>query len=194
MPLQRPGGAPGLSWARGSRRHGGSLREPLRPAGRAPLPGDGGYLWELRKDSPRAADQDPVFASQTGTPIDSASLHSRVLKPAAERAGVGWAGFHTLRHTAATTFFRAGWNAKQVQMVLGHHSPAFTLESYVHLLADGLPDPSFLDAMDTSGDAASAEGERGLESDAHAPSTRGRPLDLENGSPVRWGRQARGRR
>jgi hypothetical protein len=43
-------------------------------------------------------------------------------------------------------FFRAGWNAKQVQLVLGHHSPAFTLSTYVHLIPDDLPDASFLDS------------------------------------------------
>ena len=32
-------------------------------------------------------------------------------------------------------------------MWLGHHSPAFTLATYVHLLTDDLPDPSFLDAL-----------------------------------------------
>jgi hypothetical protein len=44
--------------------------------------------------------------------------------------------------------FREGWNAKQVQMWLGHHSPAFTLSTYVHLLPDDLPDPSFLDRLE----------------------------------------------
>jgi site-specific recombinase XerD len=39
--------------------------------------------------------------------------------------------------------FRAGWNAKQVQMMLGHHSPAFTLSAYVHLISDDLPEPDF---------------------------------------------------
>jgi hypothetical protein len=70
---------------------------------------------------------------------------SRVLKPAARRAGVPWAGFHTFRHTCATTLFRRGLNAKQVQVWLGHHSPAFTLATYVHFLADDLPDAAFLD-------------------------------------------------
>ena len=32
-------------------------------------------------------------------------------------------------------------------MWLGHHSPAFTLATYVHLLADDLPDPGFLDSL-----------------------------------------------
>jgi hypothetical protein len=74
-----------------------------------------------------------------------------VLKPAAVRAGLvddeggAWIGFHTLRHTCATRYFRAGANVKQVQAILGHHSPAFTLERYVHLLPDDLPDPAFLD-------------------------------------------------
>ena len=36
-------------------------------------------------------------------------------------------------------------------MWLGHHSPAFTLATYVHLVADDLPDPSFLDALTTLG-------------------------------------------
>jgi integrase len=86
-----------------------------------------------------------LFTSETGRMIDQSNLSSRVLKPAARRAGVPWCSFHTFRHTAASTFFRAGWNAKQVQLVLGHHSPAFTLSTYVHLIPDDLPDASFLD-------------------------------------------------
>jgi hypothetical protein len=49
--------------------------------------------------------------------------------------------------------FRHGLNAKQVQMWLGHHSPAFTLATYVHLLPDDLPDPRFLDELTNSGAA-----------------------------------------
>src|SRR6478609_7782623 len=66
--------------------------------------------------------------------------------PSNRRAGVPWAGFHTLRHTCATILFRRGLNAKQVQSWMGHHSPAFTLSVYVHLLADDLPDVSILDS------------------------------------------------
>jgi integrase len=70
-----------------------------------------------------------------------------VFKPAAHRAGVPWAGLHTLRHTCATVLFRHGLNAKQVQLWLGHHSPAFTLATYVHLSSDDLPNPTFLDTL-----------------------------------------------
>ena len=48
-------------------------------------------------------------------------------------------GFHTFRHTCATVLFNNGWNAKQVQLQLGHHSPEFTLKVYVECLAKDLP-------------------------------------------------------
>jgi integrase len=64
-----------------------------------------------------------------------------VLRPAAEEANAPWAGFHTFRHTCASMLFERGANAKQVQRWLGHHSPSFTLDTYVHLLDEGLPAP-----------------------------------------------------
>jgi integrase len=74
-------------------------------------------------------------------------LMSRILKKAGRKAGVPRVGFHSFRHTCATMLFRSGLNAKQVQVWLGHHSPAFTLGAYVHLLSDDLPDAGFLDAL-----------------------------------------------
>lgn len=85
-----------------------------------------------------------VFASLTGTVLDADNLRRRVLKPAARRAGVPWGGFHTFRHTCATTLFHRGVNPKQAQVWLGHHSPAFTLAVYTHLLSGDLPDVDLL--------------------------------------------------
>jgi integrase len=51
------------------------------------------------------------------------------------------AGFHTFRHTIASRMFAAGRNAVQVQHWLGHHSAAFTLARYVHLLDGDLGGP-----------------------------------------------------
>jgi integrase len=99
-------------------------------------------LWAARGS---ASDSEPVFLGRGGTPVDRTHLY-RVVQAAGERAGVPSAGLHTLRHTAATLAFRDGWNAKQVQRLLGHHSAAFTLDTYVHLLPDDLPEPVFLDA------------------------------------------------
>ena len=70
-----------------------------------------------------------------------------MLKPAAAAAGVPWASWHTLRHTCGSVLFRHGANAKQFQAWLGHHSPAFTVAVYVHLLDDDAPDASFFDAI-----------------------------------------------
>jgi hypothetical protein len=74
--------------------------------------------------------------------------------------------------------FRSGWNAKQVQVVLGHHSPAFTLATYVHLVPDDLPEPHFPGAL-TSGLARPA----GDEEESQATP----PAHLANTPPVRSG-------
>ena len=46
-----------------------------------------------------------------------------------------------LRHTVASRLFAEGRNVVQVQRWLGHHSPSFTLDTYVHLLEDNLGEP-----------------------------------------------------
>ena len=51
-----------------------------------------------------------------------------------------WPGFHTLSRTCASRLFRAGLDAKRVQVILGHHDPGFTLRTYVHLVPSDLPD------------------------------------------------------
>lgn len=96
-------------------------------------------------------EEDLVFPSASGKPFAPSNLAQLVFKPAAERAGVGWASFHTLRHSYATMLFRNGANAVQAQRLLGHHSPAFTLSVYVHLLPDDMPDVAYLDDVMTGG-------------------------------------------
>jgi integrase len=81
----------------------------------------------------RGAD-DLVFCSLTGTPLDPNNLRARVLKPVAQEAGAPWAGFHTFRHTYASLMLAGGANVLQLSRALGHHSPAFTLTVYTHLL------------------------------------------------------------
>jgi integrase len=82
-----------------------------------------------------------VFPGTAGRPYDPHHLTLRVLGPACSEAGVEWAGFHTFRHTIASRMFAAGRNAVQVQHWLGHHSAAFTLARYVHLLDGDLGGP-----------------------------------------------------
>jgi integrase len=153
----------------------GKLAPPKTSFGRRTLPLSLSLtqtLWKLKKG---AAETDFVFTNRTGNPLDTSNVFSRVLKPAAVEAGLGswelragrkiaqsWVGFHTFRHTCASVLFRQGWNAKQVQAFLGHHSPAFTLAVYVHLLPDDLPAPDFFDSM-FSAAATKEEGDRATE-------------------------------
>lgn len=116
-------------------------------------------LWNARKLRGGRADGELVFTDSEGGRVNASNLMSRVLKPAAVDAGIGerikrkdreplvksWVGFHTFRHTCATLLFvREKWNPKQVQTWLGHHSAAFTLDTYVHLLPAELPEPPML--------------------------------------------------
>ncbi|CAN5300806.1 hypothetical protein BH18ACT12_BH18ACT12_00790 [soil metagenome] len=80
-----------------------------------------------------------MIPSAAGTPIDAANLYRRVFVPTAKAAGVPWATFHTLRHTCATM-----------------HAASFTMDVYVHLLPDDLPEPTFLDGL-TAGAGTAAE-------------------------------------
>jgi integrase len=98
-------------------------------------------LRDHRKLSEWPGDTNPVFPTTTGTILAPNNLSRRVLKPAAEEAGAPWAGFHTFRHTCASMLFAEGRNAVQVQRWLGHHSPAFTLATYVHLLDGDIGEP-----------------------------------------------------
>jgi integrase len=82
-----------------------------------------------------------LFQSRAGTGLDPRNLDDRVLGPACAEAGVEWAGFHTFRHTVASRLFAAGRNVVAVQRWLGHHSPSFTLDTYVHLLDGDLGEP-----------------------------------------------------
>ncbi len=94
-----------------------------------------------------------MFPSAAGTPLRSENVRRRVLQPVAEEVGAPWAGFHTFRHTCASMLFARGKNAKQVQKWLGHHSPSFTIDTYVHLLGDDLGEPLSLgvNKVQTSG-------------------------------------------
>ena len=103
-------------------------------------------LADARASSDFDRDTDPVFATPRGTPLDVSNLRVRVLRPAAERAGLAPLGFHVFRHTCASLLFDAGRNIKQIQEWLGHHDPGFTLSTYVHLIDHGLGDADFLDS------------------------------------------------
>lgn len=133
--LQLDGSSPNVKVRRAYVR--GRFAPPKSKYGRRDVPLPYELVIELRSrlnSSDRSGPNDLVFPSRAGTPMAAENLRRRVLAPAAEEAGASWAGFHAFRHTCASLLFAEGRNAVQVQRWLGHHSPAFTLSVYVHLL------------------------------------------------------------
>lgn len=122
----------------------GHIKPPKTKYGRREIPIPFRIADELR--ACRGSEDDLVFAAENGAPLRQENVRRRILAPAAEEAGVSWIGFHTFRHTRASLLFAAGRNPKQVQEWLGHHSAAFTLDTYAHLLDEGVGEALDLDA------------------------------------------------
>lgn len=130
------------------RRHGREIAPPKTGRSRRIVPISARVAKMLRAEAKRQGGPLPeafVLLSPQGRPLDHHNFMRRTFRPAREAAGVEWAGLHTLRHTCATRLIRGGATALQVSRFLGHASVAFTMETYVHLDDDDLPDPSLLD-------------------------------------------------
>jgi integrase len=137
----------------------GHFKAPKSKYGRRVVPIDFELVRALRKARPAGVDERAlVFAGQQGAPLHASNLLVRVLKPAVQEVGAPWAGFHTLRHTCASRLFAAGRNPVQVQRWLGHHSPAFTLSVYAHLMDDDLGEPLALPAAGVSAGVSGTDG------------------------------------
>lgn len=137
--LHLDGSTPHVKVRRGVVR--GTLGPPKSRHSRRDIPLDPDLVSELRslrKDTEWPGDEQLVFPASNGAYLHVGNLRRRVLQPAREEADLAWVGFHTFRHTCASMLFAQGRNAKQVQRWLGHHSAAFTLATYVHLLDDDL--------------------------------------------------------
>jgi integrase len=93
---------------------------------------------------------DPLFASEVGTPLDYSALRRRVLLPAIEASGIEWPkgqAFHLFRKTAASLLHAHGKSGRQLCDWLGHHDPAFTINTYVGQMDEGLGDAAFMDEL-----------------------------------------------
>jgi integrase len=81
-----------------------------------------------------AGEEDLVFPSGRGTPLNPDNVRYRVLVPAVERAGLSGIGFHAFRHTCASMLIERGLSPLRLQRWMGHHSAAYTLDTYGHLI------------------------------------------------------------
>jgi integrase len=101
-------------------------------------PGLQAALREHRMASRWKDDEDPIFVNSKGTPVDGHNIATREFKPTLKRAGLPQVRFHDLRHTAATLLLQNGVPVTVVSKMLGHASPAMTLNVYSHALPDSL--------------------------------------------------------
>jgi integrase len=126
----------------------GQVGAPKSGRGRRQVPLAPGLARELaehRLASAHSGESEYVFTRTGGGPVHGRDCY-RWLKPAATWAGVAWAGFHALRHTAATRWLLSGVTIAQVARLLGHHDPGFTLRVYISVMPADLPSGEVLAA------------------------------------------------
>ena len=119
--------------------------------GKRDIPLSPGLKRKLLDARPPHADGRLVFSTSTGGRLNRHNLYRDVLGPTKRAVGLDWVTPHTFRHTCASLLFAprehggGGKNVKQVQEWLGHHSAAYTLKEYVHLIDTGVGEAAFLD-------------------------------------------------
>ena len=90
------------------------------------------------ENAPRAGEDDLVFQTRNGTPLNDTNVLHRHLKPAGSEIGMPSLSWHTLRRTHATLLQTAGASLRDTQAQLGHSRMSTTLEVYT------LPIPAHL--------------------------------------------------
>jgi integrase len=133
------------------------VEAPKTRHGKRSVPLPDPLVFKLREHLTGLSDQSAdalLFPSQRGTPLNADNLRTRIFKPLAEEVGAEWAGFHALRHTFASLQLARGVNLLQLSRALGHHSAAFTLSVYAHLLEGEQAPP-----LDLSAELSSEEAE-----------------------------------
>jgi integrase len=88
----------------------------------------------LRRRKTRAPD-DLIFSTRSGRPYREAQIGYRVLRPAAERAGIGRVTCHQLRHVHSSVLHDLGAPPKVIQRQLGHARVETTLNLYTHAIS-----------------------------------------------------------
>jgi hypothetical protein len=81
-----------------------------------------------------SSEDDLVFSTEKGTPLDGHNFVRRVFDPALRRAGLPRIRFHDLRHSFASLLIAQGEHPKLISEQLGHASVQITLDRYGHLL------------------------------------------------------------
>jgi integrase len=94
------------------------------------------FLREHRMASPFSQDEDLVFASRNGTPLNHSNVLHRGFELAAEQAGLNGEPkltFHGLRHSFASMLIDAGLTSSEIAGTMGHKHGGITEAIYVRM-------------------------------------------------------------
>ncbi len=126
-----------IAVAYGSRETRGKTRNARRRIDLDPATGEVLVAWRHWQQSERAAVRIDtagwIFTDGAGQPIHPHAI-SQAFERIAHRAGVPVIRLHDLRHTHGTLLIKAGVPVKVIGERLGHAAPAFTIDTYQHVL------------------------------------------------------------
>lgn len=88
--------------------------------------------WAKRAGAAWENEENFVFSTEFGRYLCNQTVYLD-FKKIVRRLGLDNARFHDLRHTYAVISLKAGDDIKTVQENLGHHTAAFTLDTYAHV-------------------------------------------------------------
>lgn len=124
-------------WVRRSVTRRGTFQEPKSHGSVRAIAMPVSLISALRRHlmaSPVKGDDELVFCTERGTPLDGTNVVRREFKPALRRAGLPQIRFHDLRHTFASLLIAQGEHPKLISEQLGHASVQITLDRYGHLM------------------------------------------------------------
>jgi integrase len=87
-----------------------------------------------RERTTRKAPDDLVFGNRKGGPLRESKLLTKVLQPAAQKAGLGRVTWHQFRHIHSSLLNDLRVPVKIAQEQLGHASISTTLNIYTHVV------------------------------------------------------------
>lgn len=82
------------------------------------------------KDDPRKFDEEYVFRTRTGQPIDNSNFVDRVWKPLLRHLGLAYRRPYNMRHTCATLWLAAGEAPEWIARQLGHTTTEMLFRTY----------------------------------------------------------------
>jgi integrase len=102
-----------------------------------------------------SGDEQPVFASATGQPLNHRNVAQRGFEAAAEEAGLLAEGqpritFHDLRHAFASIMIERGLTSTVLARVMGHRDATTTERMYIHLFNRQRTDDLVREAMQSA--------------------------------------------